>query len=591
MKQIILSILAFTAFSITIFAQSPEKISYQAIIRDYDNNLVKEQIIGMQISILENTTPVYVETHYASTNENGLVTIEIGTGESSDDFTTIDWADGTYFIKTETDLEGGTNYTITGTSQLLSVPYALHSKTAEIALIDNIDDADADPLNEIQDISISGHELSITDGSTITLPDEVDDLDADPANEIQDLLLSNHILTITENNTPTQIDLSVYENLWLQTLEYLEYEGGVKIGEATTCNDASKGTMRYNPTLNVMEFCDGTQWRNAFGDPPPTPILGISNANLNFGLETNTMQTEIQNVGDGTLTWTASENIDWISVSPLSGTSTGEINTLTVNIDRTLLSSGVHTEYILLTTNNGNFNIAVTAEMIEYLEPIACLDVSPQNGSIVTNFTFDASCSYDNNTPTQQLQYKWDYDGDGNWDTEYTAEAIVNYSYNTPGAYNTSVIVQNEAGKTDTIAQSILVGDHEGFENGLPTADGWSTGGTAVWYFSAYANTGAYSLKNGFVPDAGDSSWVQKTVTGPMLVKFKVSHGTDNHLYEGYFYIDDMQVDKFEGFPSFYQRTYQIPEGEHTIMWLVKDGYFDNNCMFIDDVEFIPIAP
>ncbi len=72
------------------------------------------------------------ETQTATTNANGLVSIEIGNGTVvSGDFATIDWGNGPYFIKTETDPTSGTAYTITGTSQLLSVPYALHAKTAE----------------------------------------------------------------------------------------------------------------------------------------------------------------------------------------------------------------------------------------------------------------------------------------------------------------------------------------------------------------------------------------------------------------------------------------------------------------------------
>jgi hypothetical protein len=73
---------------------------------------------------------VYTETQTATTNINGLVSIEIGTGTSSDDFSTIDWGAGSYFIKTATDASGGSNYTITGTSQLMSVPYALYAKTS-----------------------------------------------------------------------------------------------------------------------------------------------------------------------------------------------------------------------------------------------------------------------------------------------------------------------------------------------------------------------------------------------------------------------------------------------------------------------------
>ena len=94
------------------FCQAPGKMSYQAVIRDADNNLVTGQTIGMQISILQGSlsgTPVYVETQAPTTNANGLVSLEIGTGITTDDFSVINWTDGPYFIKTETDPTGGTD--------------------------------------------------------------------------------------------------------------------------------------------------------------------------------------------------------------------------------------------------------------------------------------------------------------------------------------------------------------------------------------------------------------------------------------------------------------------------------------------------
>jgi hypothetical protein len=117
------------------FAQAPEKMSYQAVVRDSGDALVTNQAVGIQISILQTTatgTAVYVENQTSTTNVNGLVSLEIGTGSViSGDFTTIDWSADSYFIKTETDPTGGISYTITGTSQLLSVPYALYAKTSE----------------------------------------------------------------------------------------------------------------------------------------------------------------------------------------------------------------------------------------------------------------------------------------------------------------------------------------------------------------------------------------------------------------------------------------------------------------------------
>jgi hypothetical protein len=118
-----------------VFAQSPEKMSYQAVVRDASNALVTSQAVGIQLSLLQGSvsgSAVYVETQTPTSNTNGLISIEIGSGIAvNGNFSSIDWANGPYFIKTETDPDGGTNYTMTGTSQLLSVPYALHAKTAE----------------------------------------------------------------------------------------------------------------------------------------------------------------------------------------------------------------------------------------------------------------------------------------------------------------------------------------------------------------------------------------------------------------------------------------------------------------------------
>ena len=117
--------------TLSSFAQAPEKMSYQAVIRGANNALVTNQQVGMQISILQGSTAVYEETQTPTSNTNGLVSLEIGTGTViSGSFAAIDWSADTYFIKTETDPTGGTNYTITGTSQLLSVPFALYATTS-----------------------------------------------------------------------------------------------------------------------------------------------------------------------------------------------------------------------------------------------------------------------------------------------------------------------------------------------------------------------------------------------------------------------------------------------------------------------------
>ena len=156
--KIIFTILAAVLMTATVWGQSPEKMSYQAVIRNSSNALVTSANVGMQISILQGSsigTVVYTETQTPTTNANGLVSIEIGGGAG---FSTIDWANGPYFIKTETDPTGGTTYSITGTSQLLSVPYALHAKTAE-SITGTVTEADpifvASPANGITSTNIT----------------------------------------------------------------------------------------------------------------------------------------------------------------------------------------------------------------------------------------------------------------------------------------------------------------------------------------------------------------------------------------------------------------------------------------------------
>jgi hypothetical protein len=183
MKKVILTVSAFI-FSLKLMAQAPEKMSYQAVVRNSSNGLVISAPVGMRISILQGSAAgasVYTETQTVNSNANGLVSLEIGSGTVvSGNFSTIDWSADTYFIQTETDPTGGTSYTVTGTSQLMSVPYALHAKTAESVLNDQVDDADADPTNELQNWSnLPGIPSDIADG------DDVDDADADPANEIE----------------------------------------------------------------------------------------------------------------------------------------------------------------------------------------------------------------------------------------------------------------------------------------------------------------------------------------------------------------------------------------------------------------------
>ena len=130
MKKIILSLLSLLTVTV-VWAQVPQQISYQSVIRDGNNKVIASSTVGIKISLLQGSatgTAVYVETHQKTTNANGLVSLEIGTGTVlSGSFASINWANGPYLIKTETDPTGGTNYSAPGVFALNSVPYALYA--------------------------------------------------------------------------------------------------------------------------------------------------------------------------------------------------------------------------------------------------------------------------------------------------------------------------------------------------------------------------------------------------------------------------------------------------------------------------------
>jgi len=166
-NRLFMVILVKLLLPVTIFAQQvPDMMSYQAVIRDASGNLVSNRQVKIRISILQGATDgnsVFIEEHLVTTNENGLVSLVIGSGHpgyagadlkssAPDDdavavygeFSAIRWNEGPYFIKVETDLNGGSDYTIAGISQLLSVPYAKYAgKAGNTKFRDGADTNDA----------------------------------------------------------------------------------------------------------------------------------------------------------------------------------------------------------------------------------------------------------------------------------------------------------------------------------------------------------------------------------------------------------------------------------------------------------------
>jgi hypothetical protein len=166
MKKLSLFIALLIVAPLTILAQVPQGMKYQTVVRNAQGEPLANQNVSLRLGILENGNEIYEETHSATTTDYGLVNVNLGEGQTSDDFSDISWGSANYEVEVEIDQNGGTNYVLMGTSSLLSVPFALRAETAN-----DVDDADADPANEIQTLSLNNNELSISNGNSVTLPE------------------------------------------------------------------------------------------------------------------------------------------------------------------------------------------------------------------------------------------------------------------------------------------------------------------------------------------------------------------------------------------------------------------------------------
>ena len=211
-----------------INAQAPNKFSFQAVVRNNADQLIKNQPVGVRMNIVqgsESENVVYQEIFNPNptTNGNGLMTLLIGSGIAiQGSFSNIDWASGPYFIRTEVDPSSGTNYTLVSTSQLLSIPYALLAKNVE-----NIPAIKLDQLNDVNSLAAQAGQVlkwngtewtaandnagggsgpSYTPGPGISI--DVNNVitntgDLSATNEIQQLELTGNQLKLSGANTVT----------------------------------------------------------------------------------------------------------------------------------------------------------------------------------------------------------------------------------------------------------------------------------------------------------------------------------------------------------------------------------------------------
>lgn len=130
--------LLFCVITLHLFSQAPDAFKYQSIARNPGGDVLANATISLRISIRDLNvagTIVFQESHSVTTNDFGLFTISIGEGTPLvGTLGGVSWGSGAKYVEIEADLNGGTSYADFGTTQLLSVPYAIYSNTAETAL-------------------------------------------------------------------------------------------------------------------------------------------------------------------------------------------------------------------------------------------------------------------------------------------------------------------------------------------------------------------------------------------------------------------------------------------------------------------------
>lgn len=232
--------------AISLNAQSiPFNINYQAIARDANGVPFQNADIYAEINILagsEDGPSVYSESHYTATNNFGLYLLQIGEGDGSDDLRNIDWSANEYFIESNISINGG--QFITGASRINAVPYAF---VAERSMVDKTEDADSDPANEIQEISLNGTELSLSNSNTVDLQNMVD-------LEIEESL--------------TQLIFNSFTN----QLEYTDEEGTINSIDMSPLKD------ELTETVTQIGLSSDNQWINYIDEEDVTTSLYLGSA-------------------------------------------------------------------------------------------------------------------------------------------------------------------------------------------------------------------------------------------------------------------------------------------------------------------------
>lgn len=592
MKKLI-TLFVILPLSISVFTQSPNKMSYQAVIRKTSGELVTNQVIGLKVSILQGSpsgSVVYSETYSPApqTNANGLVTVEIGSGSPvTRTFTGIDWAAGPYYLKTETDPTGGTSYTISGTNQLLSVPYALYSKSAASLSTPYVAgqgitiSANTIGANLNLQVSTDGDILSLTPGNSVFVPGissankpipiittkSVTNITATKAYGSGSVLFYSTSNSITEtgicwslNQPPTVSDGHVASGV---------YDGGfICLLEGLTANTLYFARA-YAKTGTATYYGETVMFTTS--DVIPVPTLTTTDVS---GITETTALSGGYISSDGGSAVTA-RGVCW-NTSPAPTTANSKTTNGTGNglFTSSITGLTLNTKYYIrayATNSNGtNYGPELffkTAGILPSVTTSVPVGITTNSAVFTGNVTAQGSdavtergvCLSVTANPTIANAKLISGSGIG-------AFNILFDRFKPNRTYNVRAFATNSVGTSYGQNHEFTTLDayYEGFETGFPggSTGGWGiiTGDAIEGYYFLYTNTNGAeaSLTRTLLNSGQITFWARNTHIGNCP-----STGTSGRIT---FYIDDIEQGMMDS-STWLQKSFPVTAGLHTFKW------------------------
>lgn len=403
-----------------LMAQAPDIINYQAIVRDANNTVITNQNVSVKFIITETSATgnvAYEEIHSPTTNSHGLINLKIGTGTLvNGTLAGIDWSSNSYFLTTSIDPNGASNYTLSGTSELVSVPYALHAKT-----VDDKDDADADPTNEIElpTGGVDGQVLKTDGTGNYSWIDQSTDTDTDTQlTEVQvDAFVANNgYLTAELDADPTnEIELPTGGT----NNQVLKTDGSGNYAWVNQTVDTDTDTQLTETQVDAFVANNGYLTAELDADPNneiELPTGGTNNQVLktdgagNYAWVNQTVDTDTDTQLNEAAVDAMVANNGYLTAE-VDGSITNEIQTLSIS-GTTLSISGTGGNSVTLPTSGASTSYSIGQQLDG--GTIIFVDSSGLHGLIVANADLAVTYAYQSGGYTQVSGATSYYDGSAN---------------------------------------------------------------------------------------------------------------------------------------------------------------------------------